>query len=61
MKKTMVGLFASLAVLLVLYSLALAHTLFMMVEDSEDRIVTVQEMFLIGATGVGIGVRLHQL
>ena len=30
-------------------------------EENEDRIVTVQEMFLTGATGVGIGVRLHQL
>ena len=59
MKKTLTSLLACLILVLILNSQALAHTLFMTVEDNEDGTVIVQGMFSTGATGVGIEVRLE--
>ena len=59
MKKTFTSLLAFLILALVLNSQALAHTLYMTVEDNEDGTVTVQGMFSTGATGAGIEVRLE--
>ena len=59
MKKTFTSLLVCLVLALVLNSHALAHTLFMTVEDNEDGSVTVQGMFSTGATGAGIEVRLE--
>lgn len=59
MKRTITGLFACLILALILNSQALAHTLYMTVEDNEDGTVTVQGMFSTGAIGTGIEVRLE--
>jgi hypothetical protein len=59
MKKTITGLFAYLVVVLVMNLQALAHTLYMTVEDNEDGTVTVRGMFSIGAVGAWVDVRLE--
>jgi hypothetical protein len=59
MKKTFTSLSACLILALILNSQALAHTLFMTVEDNEDGTVTVQGMFSTGAVAVGVEVRLE--
>ena len=59
MRKILPGLFACLALALILNSQAMAHTLYMTVEDNENGTVTVQGMFSTGATGAGIEVRLE--
>ena len=59
MRKVLPGLFAFMALELILNSQAFAHTLFMTVEDNEDGMVTVQGMFSTGVTGVRIEVRLE--
>ena len=59
MKKTITGLFACLVVVLVMNLQALAHTLYMTVEDNEDGTVTVQGMFSTGAVGTWVEVRLE--
>jgi hypothetical protein len=59
MRKILPGLFACMVLALILNSQALAHTLFMTVEDNEDGTVTVQGMFSTGAIGTGIEVRLE--
>ena len=53
------GLFAFMVVALILNSQALAHTLFMTVEDNEDGMVTVQGMFSTGAVAAMVEVRLE--
>ena len=59
MRKVLLGLFAFMALALILNSQAFAHTLFMTVEDNEDGTVSVQGMFSTGATGAGIEVCLE--
>jgi len=59
MKKAFIGLFACLVLALILNSQAMAHTLFMTVEDNEDRTVTVQGMFSTGAVAARVEVRLE--
>ena len=59
MKKTFTSLLVCLVLTLVLNSHALAHTLFMTVEDNEDGTVTVQGVFSSGAIAVGVEVRLE--
>ncbi|MBE9570300.1 MAG: hypothetical protein IMF11_06730, partial [Proteobacteria bacterium] len=54
MKKTMITFLICFMLVLSLYSIVLAHTLFMTVEDNEDGTVTVQGMFSTGAIGTGI-------
>ena len=59
MRKISPGLFAFMALALILNSQAFAHTLFMTVEDNEDGTVTVQGMFSTGAVAVGVKLRLE--
>ncbi len=59
MRKILPGLFACLALSLILNLHAWAHTLYMTVEDNEDETVTVQGMFSTGAVAVGVEVRLE--
>ena len=59
MRRVLPGLFAFMALALILNLHAWAHTLYMTVEDNEDGTVTVQGMFSTGATGAGIEVRLE--
>ena len=59
MKRTLTSLFACLILVLALSSQAMAHTLFMTVEDNEDGTVTVQGMFSTGAVAASVEVRLE--
>ena len=59
MRKILPGLFACMVVALILNSQALAHTLYMTVEDNEDGTVTVQGMFSTGAIASRVEVRLE--
>ena len=59
MKKTFSSLLACLTLALILNSQALAHTLFMTVEDNEDGTVTLQGMFSTGAVAASVEVRLE--
>ena len=59
MKRTFTSLLVCLVLALILNSQALAHTLFMTVEDNENGTVTVQGMFSTGAIAVGVEVRLE--
>jgi hypothetical protein len=59
MKKAFTSVLACLILALILNSQAMAHTLFMTVEDNEDGTVTVRGMFSTGAIGTGIEVRLE--
>ena len=59
MKRTITGLFVCLVLALILNSQALAHTLYMTVEDNEDGTVTVQGMFSTGAIAASVEVRLE--
>ncbi len=59
MRKILVGLFAFMMLALIMHLQAMAHTLYMTVEDNEDGSVSVQGMFSTGATGAGIEVRLE--
>ena len=59
MRKILPGLFACLALALILNLHAFAHTLFMTVEDNEDGTVTVQGMFSTGAIAARVEVRLE--
>ena len=59
MRKILLGLFAFMALALILNSHAWAHTLFMTVEDNEDGTVTVQGMFSTGAVAAMVEVRLE--
>ena len=59
MKKAFIGLLACLILALILNSQAMAHTLFMTVEDNEDGTVTVQGMFSTGAIAAIVEVRLE--
>ena len=59
MKKTFTSLLACLTLALILNSQALAHTLYMTVEDNEDGTVTVQGMFSTGAIAASVEVRLE--
>ena len=58
-RKILVGLFAFMVLALILNSQAVAHTLFMTVEDNEDGTVTVQGMFSTGAVAARVEVRLE--
>jgi hypothetical protein len=59
MKKIACSLFVCLVLVLILNTLAFAHTLFMTVEDNEDGTVTVQGMFSTGAIAARVEVRLE--
>ncbi|MEA3427962.1 MAG: hypothetical protein U9Q84_01810, partial [Thermodesulfobacteriota bacterium] len=59
MEKILARLFTCLVLLLVLNSQALAHTLYMTVEDNEDGTVTVQGMFSTGTIAASVEVRLE--
>ena len=59
MKKTFTGLLACLVLALILNSQAMAHTLFMTVEDNEDGTVTVHGMFSTGTIAAKVEVRLE--
>ena len=59
MRKILPCLFACMALALILNSQALAHTLYMTVEDNEDGTVTVQGMFSTGAIAAKVEVRLE--
>ena len=59
MRKILPGLFAFMALALILNSHAWAHTLFMTIEDNEDGTVTVQGMFSTGAVAARVEVRLE--
>ena len=59
MKKIVCSLFTFLVLALILNSQAMAHTLFMTVEDNEDGTVTVQGMFSTGAIAARVEVRLE--
>ena len=59
MRKILPGLFACLALSLILNLHAFAHTLFMTVEDNEDGTVTVQGMFSTGTIAARVEVRLE--
>ena len=59
MRKILPGLFACLALSLILNFHAWAHTLYMTVVDNEDGTVTVQGIFSTSAIGTGIEVRLE--
>ena len=59
MKKIFCSLFTYLVLALILNPLALAHTLYMTVEDNEDGTVTVQGMFSTGAVAAKVEVRLE--
>jgi hypothetical protein len=59
MKKTFTSLLACLVLALILNLQAFAHTLFMTVEDNEDRMVIVQGMFSTGAIAASVEVRLE--
>ena len=59
MKKIDYSLFACLVLVLILNTLAFAHTLYMTVEDNEDGTVTVQGIFSTGAIAARVEVRLE--
>lgn len=59
MKKTMITFLIYFMLMLALYSIALAHTLFMTVQDNEDGTVTIQGMFSTGAIAACVEVRLE--
>ena len=59
MRKILPDLSACMVLALILNSQALAHTLFMTVEDNEDGTVTVQGMFSTGAVASRVEVRLE--
>jgi hypothetical protein len=59
MKKTFTSLLACLVLALILNSQALAHTLFMTVEDNEDGTVTAQGMFSTGAVAAMVELLLE--
>ena len=59
MGKTFTSLLACLILVLALNSQAMAHTLYMTVEDNEDETVTVQGMFSTGAVAAKVEVRLE--
>ena len=59
MIKVLKGLFAFMALTLVLSSQASAHTLFIMVEDNEDGTATVKGVFSTGAEAAAVEVRLE--
>jgi hypothetical protein len=59
MRKILPGLFACMALSLILNLHAWAHTLFMTVEDNEDGTVSVQGMFSTGAIAASVEVRLE--
>ena len=59
MRKVLPGLFAFMALALILNSQAFAHTLFMTGEDNENGTVTVQGMFSTGAIAASVEVRLE--
>ena len=59
MKKIFTSLLACMALALILNSQALAHTLFMTVDDNEDGTVTVTGMFSTGAVAARVEVRLE--
>ena len=59
MRKILPCLFACMALAFILNSQALAHTLYMTVEDNEDGTVTVQGMFSTGAIAAKVEVRLE--
>ena len=59
MRKILLGLFAFMVLALILNSQAMAHTLYMTVEDNEDGTVTIQGMFSTGAIAAFVEVRLE--